>query len=249
MALATVWSPFEVLERLQDPQSVRTSSTAGSRRRWNVELGARARKGFALTVIGTTFFTGLFFIGYFYVQRHPAYTPTVMPMTKLDLMVPFQPQALLAYVSLWIYIGFGPGLQRTYTALSVYVLWMVGLCVSGLVIFYFWPTQVPPLTLDASGFSGFAVLRRIDETSNACPSMHVAVATFTAVRVDDVLRSTGSPRLLRLLNAAWFILIAYSTLAIKQHVALDVAAGALLGLIFVFPSLCLRPEGGDESSV
>jgi len=248
MVSATLWVPFEVLERLQDLQSVRTSSAAGPWRRWNVELGARAHRGFALTLTGTTFLTGLFFIGYFYVQRHPAYTPTIMPVTKLDLMIPFQPQALLAYVSLWIYIGVGPGLQRTYAAISVYVLWMIGLCVSGLMIFYFWPTQVPPLTLDATGFSGFAVLHRMDETSNACPSMHVAVATFTVVRVDEVLRSTGSPRLLQLLNAAWFILIAYSTLAIKQHVTLDVAAGALLGMIFVFPSLRLRPGGVGESS-
>jgi membrane-associated phospholipid phosphatase len=194
-----------------------------------------------VTVTGTTFLTGVFFIGYFYVQRHLAYAPTIMPMTKLDLMIPFQPQALPAYISLWIYIGFGPGLQRTYAALSVYVLWMLGLCVCGLMIFYFWPTQVPPLTLDATGYRGFAMLHRMDEASNACPSMHVAVAIFTAVRVDEVLHSTRSPRLLRLLNAAWFILIAYSTLAIKQHLALDVAAGALLGMIFVLPSLRWRP--------
>jgi membrane-associated phospholipid phosphatase len=230
-----------VLGRLQNLQSVRPASAAGFPRRWNVELGARARRNFAVTTIGTTVLTGLFFIGYFYVQRHPAHTPTIMPMTKLDLMIPFQPQALPAYVSLWIYIGVGPGLQRTYAALSVYVLWIAGLCVGGLIIFHFWPTQVPRLALSATSYSGFAVLQRMDEASNACPSMHVAVATFTAVRVDELLRSTGSPRLLRLLNAAWFILIAYSTLAIKQHVTLDVAAGALLGMMFVFPSLRWRP--------
>jgi membrane-associated phospholipid phosphatase len=217
-----------------------------SRRRWNVELGARAHRSFALTVIGTTLLTGLFFIGYFYVQRHPAYSPTIMPITKLDLTIPFQPRALLAYASLWLYMGAGPALQRTYAELWVYVLWMIGLCVGGLTIFYFWPTQLPPLRLDATGFSGFTMLHRLDEASNACPSMHVAVAVFTAVRVDEVLRSTGSPRLLRLLNAAWFILIAYSTLAIKQHVTLDVVAGALLGMIFVFPSLRWRPGGGRE---
>ena len=225
-------------------------STAGFQRRWNVELGARARRGFSLTVTGTALLTGLFFIGYFYVMRHPAHIPTLMPRTQLDLMIPFQPQALPAYVSLWIYIGFGPGLQRTYAALSVYALWMIGLCVSGLVIFYFWPTQVPPLTVDAAGHNGgFAMLRRIDEAGNACPSMHVAVAIFTAVRVDEVLRSTGAPRLLRLLNGAWFLLIAYSTLAIKQHVVLDVAAGALLGLIFVLPSLRWRPRESDGACV
>ena len=193
-----------------------------------------------MTLLGTTSLTGLFFIGYFYVQRHPAYTPTVMPLTALDRMIPFQPPALLAYVSLWIYIGVGPGLQRTSSERAVYALWMCGLCIVGLGIFYFWPTQVPVLTAQTTDFPGFALLRGVDKASNACPSMHVAVAIFTAVRVDEVLRSTRSPFLLRLLNATWFVAIAYSTLATKQHVALDVAAGALLGLIFVLPSLRWR---------
>jgi membrane-associated phospholipid phosphatase len=126
---------------------------------------------------------------------------------------------------------------------------MVGLCITGLAIFYFWPTQTPPLTLDPSTFSAFAVLHRLDKTGNACPSMHVAVAIFTFGRVDEVLRSTRSPLWLRLVNVAWFVLIAYSTLAIKQHVALDDAGGALLGLVFLVPSLLLRPKRRRETNL
>jgi membrane-associated phospholipid phosphatase len=236
-----------VRDLLANLQSVETGVATGPRRRWYVELGTRIGRSFVVTVIVTTLLTGLFLIGYLYVQRHPAYTPTIMPLTALDRLIPFQPQALLVYVSLWIYIGIGPGLQRTFAGVAVYGLWMCGLCIAGLAIFYFWPTQVPSLTLDATGFPGFVLLRRVDEASNACPSMHVAAAIFTAVRVDDVLRSTRSPLLLRLLNGAWFVVIAYSTLAVKQHVALDVAAGALLGLIFVLPSLRWRPGGGRET--
>jgi membrane-associated phospholipid phosphatase len=217
--------------------------TTGPRSRWTVELGTRARRNFLLTLIMTSFLTGLFLIGYFYVQRHPRYTPITMPLTALDQIIPLQPQALLAYVSLWIYIGFAPGLQRSFAEVAECGLWMCGLCIVGLGIFYFWPTQVPSLTLDATSFPGMAVLHRVDKASNACPSMHVAAAVFTAVRVEELLRSTRSPLLLRLLNAGWFFLIAYSTLAIKQHVALDVAAGALLGLIFVLASLRWRPGG------
>lgn len=208
--------------------------------RWSVELGARARRSFALTVTGTTLLTGVFFIAYFYVQRHPAYTPIVMPLTALDLLIPFQPKALPAYVSLWIYIGAGPGLQRTFAEIGVYTLWACGLCIVGLAIFHFWPTQVPLSLLDTAGSRAFTVLRRVDEASNACPSLHVAMAIFTAVRVEAVFRSTRSPLLLRLFNAAWFTVITYSTLAIKQHVVLDVVAGALLGSIFAWASLCLR---------
>ena len=37
-----------------------------------------------------------------------------MPRTRLDLLIPFQPAALLAYVSLWVYVGVGPGLQLVF---------------------------------------------------------------------------------------------------------------------------------------
>jgi membrane-associated phospholipid phosphatase len=189
---------------------------------------------------------GRLFCGYFFVQRHPAYVPVMMPRTGLDLLIPFQPAALVAYVSLWVYIGVGPGLQRTSAEFAVYGLWMCGLCAAGLGIFYFWPTQVPSPLLRATSFPGFSMLHRVDETSNACPSMHVAVAIFTVVRVGDVLRSMRAPAALRVLNVVWFMAIAYSTLAIKQHVVLDVAAGALLGTAFALMSLRWRPGIGRE---
>jgi membrane-associated phospholipid phosphatase len=235
-----------VAELLPDPRTVQAAVTDDSRPRWAAELGMRTRKTFVVTLIGTTSLIGLFFIGYFYVQWHPAHAPTVMPVTTLDLMIPFQPYALLAYVSVWIYIGAGPGLQRTFTEIAVYGLWMVGLCVTGLAIFYFWPTQTPPLMQDPSMSPAFAVLHRLDKTGNACPSMHIAVATFTLGRIDDVLRLTRSPLWLRLINALWFVAIAYSTLAVKQHVALDDAGGALLGLIFLALSLRWRPTPWRE---
>ena len=50
----------------------------------------------------------LFFIPYFQVLRHPAYPLTVMPLTALDRLIPFQPHALFAYVSLWVYVGLDP---------------------------------------------------------------------------------------------------------------------------------------------
>lgn len=209
--------------------------------RWDTELGTRVRDGFLRTVVATSVLTYVFFIGYFFVQRHPAYAPLLMPRTRLDLLIPFQPAALMAYVSLWIYVGVGPGLQRTLREFAVYGLWLSALCAAGLVIFYFLPTQVPPPILAATRFPGFELLHRVDEASNACPSMHVAVAIFTAVRVDASLRAMRVPLTVRALNVAWSLLIAYSTLAIKQHVVIDVLAGAILGLGFAIMSLRWRP--------
>ena len=229
-------------ELLSDQRSAQTAADTSSPPRWAAELGMRLRRNLVLTTIGTTAFNVLFFIGYFHVQQHPVHVPITMPVTSLDLMISYQPQLLFAYVSLWVYVGAGPALQRSFSEIAVYALWMAGLCVTGLGIFYLWPTQVPPLPPGAATLSGFAMLHRLDAAGNACPSMHVAAATFTLLRLGDVFRSTRAPLFLRLINSAWFIVIAYSTLAIKQHMALDVAAGALLGLMFALPSLRWRPK-------
>jgi membrane-associated phospholipid phosphatase len=231
-----------VAEFFSDQRRAQPAAGAGSELAWAAELGMRVRRHSVLTLIGTTLFNALFFMGYFHLQQHPVHVPITMPATSLDLMISYQPQFLPAYLSLWIYVGAGPALQRSFSEIFPYALWMAGLCITGLGIFYVWPTQVPPLPQGAATLPGLALLHRLDAAGNACPSMHVAAATFTLLRLDEVLRSTRSPLLLRLINSAWFVVIAYSTLAIKQHMALDVAAGALLGLIFVLPSLRSRPK-------
>jgi membrane-associated phospholipid phosphatase len=210
---------------------------------WRAELWWRMRYCFVIKTVGITAFTWLFFIGYFHVLRNPVYPATPMPLTLVDEWIGFQPAALWPYLTLWLYLGFAPALQRTFRQLVVYGLWISGLCVTGLTIFYFWPTTVPPRLMDVSGYPGFSLLQGVDAPGNACPSMHVAVAIFSAICLDDLLRQVGAPRALRLLNAAWFVAIAYSTVATRQHVALDVAAGALLGTAFAWPSLRWRPGG------
>lgn len=209
---------------------------------WSVELGTRARTNFVLTLIGTSAFVLCFFVGYFYVQRHPVLPTTVMPLTPLDRLIPFQPYALCIYLSLWVYVGAGPGLQRTVGDILSYTLWMVALCATGLVIFYVVPTRVPLVGADLSDSPMFSLLQRMDVAGNACPSMHVAAAVFTAHRVDDLLRGVGAPRWPRLVNIGCCGLICYSTLAIKQHVVLDVLAGAALGVIFAMLSLRRRSQ-------
>ena len=199
---------------------------------WRAELAARVHWHFFLKTFGTAMFVCLFLLAYFQVQLNPSYPPTVMRLTDLDLWISFQPYALIAYASLFIYVGTAPGLQKTWTDIVAYCLTIGVLCAVGLAIFYFLPTQLPAVGIDESSFFAFALLHQIDAASNACPSMHVAIAMFTAMRLDAVLAESRAPVWLRMLNWLWCALIAYSTLAIKQHVVLDVAAGLVLGAGF-----------------
>ena len=204
---------------------------------WRADLTLRLRRNLVLKVLGVSTFIWVFFVGYFHTLSHPVFPVFQMPITALDRLIPFQPQALAAYLSLWLYVGIAPGMMLTLREGLVYALWAAALCVVGLACFYFWPTAVPPSGIDLSGHVGFAMLQGVDTSGNACPSLHIATAMFSAIWIDRVLHHVRTPVALRVFNALWFVAIAYSTLAIKQHVVLDVLAGALLGIAFAALSL------------
>ena len=195
------------------------------------------RRHVLLKFAGTTLAIALFFIAYFHLLHHPAYAVTTMPVTALDGLIPFQPQALFVYLTLWLYVGVGPGLQPDLLELSRYGLWVCLLCATGLAIFYFWPTQVPPTGIDVSSYAGFSMLQGVDAAGNACPSMHVAIAAFTMLRLEHVWRRLRAPAFLSVLNLTWCVAIVLSTLLTRQHVVLDALAGALLGTAFAWASL------------
>ena len=210
---------------------------ATPQRAWVGEIGRRMWRYLPLKVVGISAFMWAFFVAYFYLLRHPAYPVVEMPLTALDRLIPFQPATLGAYLSLGFYVGIVPGLMWSFRALVVHGLWAAGLCLVGLACFYFWPTAVP-----ATSHPPLPLLQGVDAAGNACPSLHVATAMFSAVCLEALLRRLQVPMALRWLNAGWFLAIAYSTLAVKQHVVVDVLAGTFLGLAFALASLRWRPE-------
>jgi hypothetical protein len=211
-------------------------------RHWPQALLARIRRYFLLKMVGTTAFISIFFVGYFQVLRATAHEAAVMPLTPLDELVGFQPAALYAYVSLWVYVGLPPAIMVGLRELIAYGWWVGALCVAGLACFWFWPTAVPPSLIDTSLYPGFGLIRGMDAAGNACPSLHVATAAFSAIWLDRLLGEVGPGWRLRAFNWAWFAAIAWSTMATKQHVSLDVAAGILLAVAIALPSLHFRPR-------
>ncbi len=208
---------------------------------WKTSLRLRFWRYLPVKFFGISAFMWVFFLGYFHTLRNPVYPVFEMPMTALDGLIAFQPHAMLAYVSLWLYVGFAPGLLLTLKELIAYGLWAAALCITGLAIFYFWPTSVPPRSMDVSAYPGFSLLQGVDAAGNACPSLHVATAVFTAIWVERLLRSIGVPWALRGLNLAWVLAITYSTVAIQQHVVLDAVAGVALGGMFAAASILTCP--------
>ncbi len=206
---------------------------------WARTAGWRLRQHFWVKLLGISGFMTLFFAGYFHLLRNPIRPVTEMSLTALDQAISLQPAWLGAYVSLWVFVGLAPGLIAGLRPLIAYGAWIGALCATGLLCFWLVPTAVPrpelPPELLQQG--GFALLQGLDAAGNACPSLHVATALFTALWHRRLLAELGAPRWTQWFNAVWLLLIVYSTLATKQHVVWDVLGGVLLALLFAVPSL------------
>lgn len=196
---------------------------------WYRQIAAVIPLHGVLKGIGTPLFIGLFFGAYFYVLKAPAYPTTVMPVTWLDQVISFQPWTMPLYVSLWVYVSLPPALLATRRELHRYGMAMAGTCLAGLIAFYFWPTAVPAAHIDWARYPEVGFLKNVDAAGNAFPSLHVATAIFSGIWLDRLLRRFGAPLWSLLFNWTWCTGIIYSTLATRQHVAVDVLAGLALG--------------------
>lgn len=196
---------------------------------WYVQAARIVPRHLCLKSIGIPLFIAIFFAAYFYLLRHPAYPVTVMPVTWLDRWIRFEPMAVPLYVSLWVYVSLPPAFLASRHELRAYALGMTVTCLTGLSIFYFWPTTVPAANIDWTLYPAVDFLKNIDAAGNACPSLHVATAVFSAMWLHHVFTRLGAPGWVRLVNALWCIGISYSTVATRQHVAVDMWAGLALG--------------------
>jgi len=196
---------------------------------WYRGIPPRLAAHWRLKLTWVPLFMAAFFLGYFLVLNHPWSRVTIMPVTALDRWIGFHPGSLALYVSLWLYVLLPTALMDDTAELAVHALAAVALAVAGLAIFFCWPTAVPPWDIDWSRYAAFAPLKAVDASGNACPSLHAAFAIFSAAWIGRLLRRLRAPWLPRALNGCWCTGILYSTIATRQHVAVDLFAGAALG--------------------
>lgn len=211
---------------------------------WLRQLGSRLRTMWVGKIIGTAFGMTAFFVVYFWLLHHPFFPLTIMPLTAVDRLIGFRPEALPLYLSLWIYVSLAPALLTDRRELMSYGLAAIVLSVIGLGIFLLWPTAVPKPGLVWSQHSAFSLLETVDATGNACPSLHVAFAVFTAIWFQRLLREMQAGGFAQAVNWLWCAGILYSTIATRQHVAIDVLAGAVLGAVVAVLHLRLLRKTG-----
>lgn len=200
-------------------------------------------------MLGTAVGMTVFFIAYFWVLNHPVYPVTIMPLTAVDGWIGFQPWTLPLYLSLWFYVSFAPALLIERRELISYGIATGVISIIGLGIFYRWPTIVPIPEINWSEYPSVSFLKTIDASGNACPSLHVAFAVFTALWFQRILRDMHAITPLHWLNWIWCLGILYSTIAIRQHVVWDVLGGAVLGLLVGIAHLAIVDSMGKTEKL
>ncbi|ABE45215.1 phosphatase PAP2 family protein [Polaromonas sp. JS666] len=211
---------------------------------WYRQAAAVIPQHLYLKSVGTTLFISLFFVAYFYLLKNPAHTTTVMPVIGLDHLISFEPLALPLYLSLWVYVSLLPAFFSSRRELCRYGAAMALMCLAGLAIFYFWPTAAPQPNIDWSQYPDVGLLKSLDASGNACPSLHVATAFFSGFWLHHLMRQFRAPLWIHLVNWTWCVGIIYSTLAVRQHVVVDVAGGLVLGGLAAW--LSLRGRGAAK---
>jgi membrane-associated phospholipid phosphatase len=158
--------------------------------------------------------------------------PQLLPLTRLDQVVPFLPHTVWIYLSEYIFFGAVYYTCKDILNLNKYIYSIMSLQVFSVLIFWIWPTTYPrelfplPLDLDPITYFAFDTLRQADTSANCCPSLHVSSVYLSAfIFLDDQRKKFP-------FFFIWGTLIALSTLTTKQHYWIDVLTGFLMAGVF-----------------
>lgn len=186
-----------------------------------------------------------FWVGYFWLEHVHLFPETKMPVCAIDRMVPFRPEAAALYISQFLLVPLVLWLTASRRQLLLCgqgLALMIGVAFASFLIF---PTLVVrPATPSGANYI-YDLVARCDLPCNACPSLHAAFGVFIGAYSCDVFRPWRMGSLLIGAVWLWAAAILFSTLLIKQHVALDLAAGGVLGLVSWMFALSRRP--GQEA--
>lgn len=204
---------------------------------WRQRFLARIVHLWWLKSTGTAAFMVLFFQAYFWVLKNPSGEAFVLPLLAPDRWIAFEPLGFYPYAWLWVYVSLAPALIPNWLALLRYGFWVGLMCALCLAIFWLWPTQTPAFDIHWADYPRLAFLKGIDAASNACPSLHVAAALHAACWLHRQLNDMGAPAWTRWFSALQCAAIVWATMAIRQHVFIDVLSGAAVGLLFAWLSM------------
>ena len=199
-------------------------SSVDSAKPWVARIAALWREKVCLTVALNI----VFWSAYFFLSRHAWFPTHPLPMTWLDNWAGFRP-----YPWVWIYesnfllVPAIPWLIATREELRRCVAGFILLATVSFAIFVVFPVASPrPIDLGTNPF--MLLIAQADGPLNAFPSLHASTLIYTIALAKRIFGQKLSPIVFAGL-ILWAALILFGTLATKQHYAIDLLAGGLIG--------------------
>ena len=172
----------------------------------------------------------MFAVIYLLPQRYPVFPVTAMRPLWIDRMIPFMPDSVYLYESLYFIVPIAPWLMKTRFEINQYAKGLILMNTVGFFFFFFCPTLSPRPTDIHDANMLYRQLILIDKELNAFPSLHAAYALFHCACCHGIFCSGFNGKAVRWIIWVWALGITVSTLLTKQHVFVDVVAGSILGL-------------------
>ena len=187
-----------------------------------------------------TLWIGVPYFGLQFVELFPL---TTVPRLAIDRQIPFNDNTIWIYLSMYLLVPLAAFMSNQRYQLRQCVLGssMIGF-VSALA-FLFFPTTVPrpPVNIIDQSNWCYRLIVQIDQPVNACPSLHASLCVFAAMLCHSMLAEAPYRWLWRGVLWLWTFAILYSTLSTRQHVFIDIAAGAALAPVAFSLVYFLKP--------
>jgi hypothetical protein len=176
----------------------------------------------------------LFNLCYFLPQWLPIFkTPARLPLTWIDRIVPFEPDWIVPYLSMYILLLLPPLFATTANQLRRYTLGMAIMFAIAGVCFFLYPIAYPRPPLPTNSSWIYRLITKMDQPINSLPSLHAGLTVYALLFANKVFAdiSRTTRRALLTIGWLWCGIIFYGTLATKQHYLVDLPTGALLAWI------------------
>jgi membrane-associated phospholipid phosphatase len=172
---------------------------------------------------------------YTITNRFHLFEITYIEENSIDALFSFYPQWIWIYSSAYVFVFICYFFSSLPERKNRFIWSFIFTTVMANTIFLFFPTAMHRLNYDISSLTGltklsFEILRTLDLESNCLPSLHVATGFLGAM----LLYSDKKVYFVIAMTQA--ILIALSTMFVKQHLFYDVMGGTILAFTshFIF---------------
>ena len=165
-------------------------------------------------------------------NRYQIVPAQLLPMTTLDLAIPFLPNTFWIYVSEYVLFLYAFLIFRDYDNWNKFVYAGVGMHIFCISIFFIWPTTYPrdlfPIPAETNALTAqvFTYFRaNLDMPTNCAPSLHVCTVFLIAFNFLHEQRSKFKWLMV------WASSVAVTTLTTKQHYIADVISGLAVAIL------------------